>query len=83
MKRMVSIQSKDTASLPSFVANTDVGRLHEILEKLWWRMRELVFEEKPAAKRRRRSQKQTVTSAAPQQGEEPDVVSSAACLASV
>ena len=64
------------------MANTDFGRLHEILEKLWWRMRELVYEEKPAPKRRGRARKRNLAGAALPEGDETDLVSSAAYLAS-
>ena len=32
----------------------DIGRLHEILAKMWWRMRELLYEEKPKPAPRKR-----------------------------
>lgn len=42
----------------------DIGRLHEILAKLWWRMRELVYEAKPVPKHRQRAPKSSLHKAA-------------------
>lgn len=69
-------------------ADADNGRLHEILAKMWWRMRELLYEEKPkpkpVARKRGRTKSERLRNYAAEpsyiEGDEIYLVSLAVCL---
>jgi hypothetical protein len=46
--------------LETFFDRADFCRLHGILDNVWWRMRELVYEEKPAPKHRGRGREDSL-----------------------
>ena len=67
------------------LTRTNIARLHEILAKMWWRMRELIYEEKPKPAPRKRvraatKRKGNLADESFSEGDETYLVSPAACL---
>lgn len=67
------------------MSGANIARLHEILDKMWWRMRELVYEEKPKPAPRKRvraapQRKRNLADESFSEGDETYLVSLAARL---